>query len=61
MTSQRVLSVCNNQRFHKWNIGIDGCDPSIMRSLLAVLPETRNEQDFTETGELAVRACAGHL
>lgn len=42
-------------------MGTDGYDPSIVRSLLALLPETRNEQDFTKTGELAVRACAGHL
>jgi len=35
-------------------MGTDGYDPSIVRSLL---PETRNEQDFTKTGELAVRAC----
>jgi hypothetical protein len=28
-----------------------------MRTLLALLPETRNEQGFTETGKLAVRGC----
>jgi len=61
MTSQHVLSVCSTQRFHKWNMGTDGYDHSILRSLLTILPETRSEQDFTKTGELAVRACTGHL
>jgi hypothetical protein len=31
----------------------DGYDPTIMRSFLALLPKTRNEQGFTKT----VRAC----